>query len=67
MVIDYEPALAIVDISKAVAGRQGFHFSGLRVGEGVVTLIYSRIAVHPDQLITKSDLLPGRTLKAVTK
>ena len=59
MVIDYEPALAIVDISKAVARRQGFHFSVLRVGEGVVTRIYSRIAVHPDQLITKSDLQAG--------
>jgi len=59
MAIDYEPALAIVDISKAVARRQRFHFSVLRVGEGVVTSIYSRIAVHPDQLITKSDLQAG--------
>jgi hypothetical protein len=56
MVIDYEPALAIVDISKAVARRQGFHLSVPRVGESVVTRIYSRIAVHPDQLIAESDL-----------
>ena len=54
MVIDYEPALAILNVGKAVARRQRLHFSILRVGEGVVTRIYSCIAIHPDQLITKS-------------
>ena len=41
MVIDYEPALAIVDKSKAVARREGFHFSILGVGESVVTAVFT--------------------------
>ena len=57
--IDYEPTPVALDVGKAVARRQGLHFSVLRVGEGVVARIYSRIAIHPDQLITKRDLQTG--------
>jgi hypothetical protein len=59
MVIDYEPALAVFYVGKAEARWQGLYFSILRVGEGVVARIYSRIAIHPDELITKRDLQTG--------
>jgi hypothetical protein len=55
MMIDYEPALAVFDVGKAVARRQGLHFSVLGIGEGVVARIYRSIALHPDQLIAKSE------------
>src|ERR1700722_2134061 len=59
MVIDYEPALTTFYVGKAVARRQRLHFSILRVGEGIVARVYSRIAIHSDELITERDLQTG--------
>ena len=62
-----EPTIAALDVSEAVARRQGLGFPVLDIGKCVIAGIDCRSAVHADQLVAKGNLEAGKNLNAVTK
>src|SRR6266404_1989911 len=63
MMIDNEPPVAVLDVSEAVARRQGLGLSILGKGERVIAGIDRRAAVDADQLIAEGDLEAGKNPK----
>src|SRR5437879_4644057 len=55
MMVDDEPTIAGLDVSKAVARRQALGLSILDVGERIIAGIDRRTAVYADLLIAERD------------
>ena len=63
MVVDDQPALAILDIREAVARGEGFAFTVLHIRERVITRVDRRISIYTDQVIAESNLKTGKNLE----
>src|SRR5262245_17538393 len=63
MMVDNLPNVAVLDVRKAVARGPTLGFSILDIGKCVVAGVDRRSAVHADQLLSKGDLEPGKSLE----